>query len=165
MKLLLLLILPFLLYSASLKELHNLTPTQLQVLHKTVAYGKAHNLSLTLAATAWKESNFGKYLVGQTTPDYGVFQINYHTYKNRYADRIKQSGLTKPEVIKMLTHSFDVNIEAAVAEYSFWSKTRNWRHSVESYNDGTHISHKGRSYRADIVKRVNLLKQFLRRAT
>lgn len=160
MKLLLLLI-PFIVWSASLKELRNLTASQQQILEMALAYGKKHNLGYTLAATAWKESQFGKYRVGWTTPDYGVFQINYHTYKKRFAKRIKQSGLTKPQVIKMLTHDFHVNAEAALAEYKFWRKSRDWKHAVQSYNDGTHISHKGKAYAEDIVKRVKLLQQFI----
>lgn len=158
---LLLLILPLFIWSASLKELHNLTPKQAEVMKMTMEYGKQHNLSYTLTAIAWKESNFGKYLVGWTTPDYGIFQNNYYTYKNRFKKRINQAGLTKSQVIKMLTHSFYIGAEAAVAELKFWRKSRDWRHSVESYNDGTRISAKGKAYGADIAKRVRLLQQYL----
>ena len=159
---LLLLLLPLIVWSASLKELRNLSPTQLSILHQSIDYGKQHNLSYALAAIAWKESNFGKYLVGRTTPDYGVFQINIYTYSRRYKDRIAQSGLSRKQVISMLTNSFEVGAEGALAELQFWSKSRKWRHSVESYNDGTHISATGKRYGADIAKRVNLLKQFTR---
>lgn len=161
MKLLLLLI-PFMVWSASLKELHNLTPKQLQVLQQSIEYGKQHNLSYTLAAIAWKESNFGKYLVGWTTPDYGVFQINIYTFNNRFKSTIKQSGLTRTELVKALTHSFEIGAEAAIAELKFWNKSRNWKHSVQSYNDGTHISPTGIAYGEDIAKRVKLLQQFIR---
>ena len=160
MKLLVLLI-PALIWSASLKELKKLTPSQVEVLKKSMAYGKEYNLSYTLAAIAWKESNFGKYLVGRTTPDYGVFQNNIKTFSRRFKDRIQKSGLTKDEVIHALTHSFDIGAEAALAELKFWMKSRNWLHAVQSYNDGTHISSKGESYGADIVRRVALLKKFI----
>lgn len=149
--------------SASLKELDNLNKDQLKTLYKTFYYGKQHDLHWTLTAIAWKESNFGKYLINPRSKDYGVFQINLKTYKRRYASEIATNNLSDDTIKSYLVRYYDLNAIAAIDELLFWQSVhgKQWTKIWASYNDGTVISSKGRAYSRDIAKRIKLLQHFI----
>lgn len=163
-KLLLLLVVPFLLLASPKleRELATLDKEQLKVLYKTFYYGKQHDLHWTLTAIAWKESNFGKYRRNDTSQDYGIFQVNLNTYKRRYADEIAAHSLSDNTIINYHIRYFEFNIAAAVDEIRYWQSVRSsWKDIWASYNDGTVISFKGRSYSNDIAKRIKTLQHFI----
>lgn len=85
-----------------MKDLENLSPEQRDVLYSTWLIGSKENLGYTLATIAWKESNFGKWMLNLSDGkygSYGIFHINleYAIKRNniktawgrdRYADKL-----------------------------------------------------------------------------
>lgn len=163
-KIALTLITPLIMSASSLNELKTLSSEQKAVMVKTFKMAKVHDLQWTMTAIAWKESGFGKALVGRTTPDYGVFQINLNTYKRRFHDEIVENDLSEKEIIETLKYDFETGFIAALEEIYFWKKVRkdDWRMVWASYNDGTYISSKGKKYSEDIAKRIKLLKIYFK---
>ena len=164
MKLLLVLILTVGLHASLINELYKLNPEQQKVFNQIVAWAEVHDLKWTMLSIAWKESNYGKYRVGKFSEDYGVFQINLRTFKNRFAQQLEAFPLSESSIKKILTTDDELNFLASIAEIKFWHSVHghNWRKVWGSYNDGTHISYKGREYAQDIARRIKLLKIFLK---
>ena len=132
------------------KYLENLSGPQLAVMYRTFYTAKVHDLHWTMTAIAWKESEFGLNLVGRTTPDYGVFQINIKTYRNRFSD---YDGL-KDE----LTNNYSLGFSAALAEIEYWKSVHgsNWNKVWASYNSGWTG---GKGYSDSIKLRIKALKK------
>lgn len=145
-----------------INELKNLSPQQAEVMKMTWEKGKALDLHYTLTAIAWQESSFGKYKIGKWSPDYGTFQINLKTYKSRYAKEIKAHNLSDKKIRSYLIDYYDLGFVAATDEILFWKRVHrgNWNKIWASYNDGTHISSKGRSYSKQIAAKIKALKAF-----
>ena len=77
-KYILLLLLPVFLHSVEydkkyLKELEKLTTEQKEVLYLAYSAGAEKGYGLTLAAIAWKESQFGKFMLNITDGKYGSY--------------------------------------------------------------------------------------------
>jgi len=142
------------------KELENLTPMQFEVMQDSFNKGSVFNLSWTMTAIAWQESNFGENRVGRTTPDYGVYQININTFKKRYSDIIKKHKHSDKLIIKMLKYNDALNFSASVTEVQYWLSVYkgNYYKTWSSYNGGW----KGCTRYADIIKkRIKALKKFM----
>ena len=164
MKFILIIMLAFTLSFGSLKsDLEKLSPQQKAVMVKTFNKAKHFDMAWTMTAIAWYESGFGKALVGRTTPDYGVFQINIYTYKRRFKQHIEALHMSDDTIRHILKHDYDVGFLAAVEELKFWQTVRgddNWTEIWGSYNDGTVIDEAGRKYAEVIRARIALLKQY-----
>ena len=113
-----------------------------------------------MTAIAWHESDFGKHRVGRTTPDYGVYQINIKTFKNRFKDIIKKHKQTDKQIIEMLKYNDELNFSASLTELQYWLHQYEGNHykAWASYNGGW----KGCKRYADIIqKRIKALKKFM----
>jgi len=141
-------------------ELKKLSYLQIEVLHDSLRKGSPFNLSWSMTAIAWEESNFGKNRVGRTTPDYGVYQINLKTFKDRYADVIKRHNSSDAEIIEMLKYNDELNFSASLTEIQYWLHVYKGDHykAWASYNGGW----KGSKRYANIIqKRIKALKKFM----
>jgi len=163
MKILFLLLLPLLLFSAkqaTLQDLYNLSLSQKQILHKTYQLAKPFDLHLTMCAIAWKESSFGTDLRNDKTKDYGVFQINLKTFKNMYY--LNGGILSDKEIADELVKNYDLNFLTAIGVLKYWqiAYPSRWLRVYQGYNGG--YTGKGRAYAHKIMHRVRLLKQYFK---
>ncbi|MEA3371032.1 MAG: hypothetical protein U9Q40_06795 [Campylobacterota bacterium] len=131
------------------------------MLHRTFELAEPYDLSYTMTAIAWQESNFGKYRVGRITPDYGVYQININTFKRRYFDELERYRVPDDRLIYLLTNDDDLGFIAAIAEITFWKSVRgnNWRAIWGSYNGGYNMNE---AYADAIAKKVRALEIYIR---
>lgn len=143
-------------------ELENLKKSERIVLVKTLKRAEAFDMQWTMTAIAWRESHFGRNLVGRTTPDYGVFQINIVSFKRRYAEHLKVFPLSDESIIEILKNDYNLGFVAALAELEYWKSVRgdNWFEIWASYNGG-HKMYK--PYAKMIKQRIKVLKKFLRK--
>lgn len=150
------------------RELNNLSDEQILVLANSLWHGKDHDLSIWLAATAWKESNFGKYKVNATDGKYG----SYGSHMILLDTAFKVSGINpKKDKFKvwMLKNSLlnleTVSIFYAVNELEYWLKRHkgNFDKAVASYNAGNKgiNSDAGKRYLADIKLRMKYIKKYV----
>lgn len=118
--------------------LKKLTPSQATILMDTYERSKEYNLKWTMTAIAWQESGFGKRLIGRTTPDYGIFQININTFKARYRKVVKDGKMTDKDIIKMLISDHELNYFASIEEIKFWQNVHgdDYEKIWASYNGG-----------------------------
>lgn len=140
-------------------QLMLLSPKQTTVLMDTYERAEQHNLEWTMTAIAWQESEFGKYMVGRTTPDYGTFQININTFKARYRKEIADGKLTDEDIIKMLISDYELNFTASLEELKFWYNVHgdDFQKIWASYNGGW----KGNPrYARAIGHRISALKRY-----
>jgi len=151
-------ILASVLFAGLKDDLNHLSSQQREVLKAAYDYGEPFDLGYTLAAIAWKESSFGIDLISETD-DYGVFQINLYTYKNRFSDEITDLNATDMQLQIILINDFATNASAAIAELTFWRSAHSGDYTkmLESYNGGW----RGNPQYADKVKdRVKVLIQY-----
>ncbi len=139
MKLITLLLLITSLYANKLdNHLLTISPEQATVLMDTYERSKSYNLKWTMTAIAWQESDFGKNMIGRTTPDYGTFQININTFKARYRKEVSDGKLTDAQIIEMLVSDYELNYTASIEEIKFWQNVHgdDYEKIWASYNGG-----------------------------
>lgn len=130
-----------------------LTQKQIEVIRKCYRFGSHYGLGHTLAGICWVESQGGKYLLNQTTEDYGIAGINIKTAlsylkePDTYWNRIK--------VASILVRDDDLVLKIAIYELLKWkNKKKIWFEYVSAYNRGWVGSYK-------YAKRVSKAIRFL----
>lgn len=155
------------------EELNNLTPDQMAVFMHSLSEGKNDDLSLTLAAIAWKESHFGNNKVNKTDGkhgSYGTHQILLTTAasylkKNKIVNVNLKNKKQKEVLIKFLTEKEEISSYFALEELKYWSGRHkgDWKKMVASYNAGNKgiNSEAGEKYYKDVAYRVKLIKEYI----
>ena len=153
------------------QELKNLSDSQLDTLLKVWRYGVDDDLSYTLAAIAWKESNFGKYTLNLSDGKYGSFGV-FHINLEYHIKRVKaSSNWSRDREAEKLLNSLEYSTSHAlgVLKYyiSYHTKKSGGKSSlvkaIASYNAGfNHKSSKGQAYSKDVVLRIKVLTQFFK---
>lgn len=143
------------------KELEHLKPHQKEILFKTYNAAKPLDMQWTMTAIAWRESQFGRDLVGRTTPDFGVFQININTFKNRHKRDLKRFPVNDKKLKRMLKNDYDLGFSCALEELEYWKSVRgnDWRKIWGSYNGGYKPNER---YAEWIYKRIKALKIYIK---
>jgi len=158
-----LLLIPFLLFGNSLdRELQNLSTDQKKILVWVYEKAEPYDLKWTMMAIAWQESSFGKYLIGRTSPDYGIFQVNINSFERRYSNHWREMGVNfdREQVAYYLINDKELNFVASLEEILFWRDIHNgnWNKIWASYNGG----YKGNfNYAQKIKAKIRALKRFL----
>ena len=122
------------------KAFSKLNRKQWRLLRKAYRQCETHGFGNTCMAIAYQESRIGRYMVIESTGDYGLLGINLKTY---LADNnIKAGYYTKLHIITRLVRDDDFNIRVAIANLTQWSrvyknKKNKWRLIWGSYNGGT----------------------------
>jgi hypothetical protein len=131
------------------------TMDQKKVISKAYTYGLHHNMQWSLVAIAIKESQAGKYLLGDG--DYGVFQINLYYHLKEI--NINSTYYTRSEYASKLISDFDYCAFYAIKKLQDSRKVygNNWFMVWASYN-GKGI--KAREYAKDIVSIISQMKQY-----
>ena len=171
-KYILLLLLPVFLHSVEydkkyLEELEKLTTEQKEVLYLAYSAGAEKGYGLTLAAIAWKESQFGKYMLNITDGKYGSYGpyhvlLDYAIVRHNVTTKWEKSRLAEKLLYDM---EFSSNEALDVLIYyhdRFKKKDNPWRWAVAAYNNGNKAltTDKGKKYAEDIALRVVTLKKY-----
>lgn len=152
-------------YNKYYKELENLSSEQIAILFDSYYHGKEHDLELTLAAIAWKESSFGKFKVNSKDGKYGSFssyQIKLDTHAK--ANNIEEFAHIIEEASKLL-HDNDYAAQVAIKNLLYWKERRStYSGMLASYNAGNKglKNPKGRAYANDVKLRVKVLSDFIK---
>jgi hypothetical protein len=146
------------------RELTHLSKKQQTVLVKTYKQGKLYNLHHSLSAIAWIESNFGVNKINNYSHDYGVFQINLRTFKNRHKKALSIYNVSDKKIKKILTNDYQMSFLNALMELRFWAgvyehKANKYYRMWCSYNAGYDRSN-GIQYADNIKQRIRVLKEF-----
>lgn len=172
-KYILLLLLPVFLHSVEydkkyLKELEKLTTEQKEVLYLAYSTGAEKGYGLTLAAIAWKESQFGKFMLNITDGKYGSYGpyhvlLDYVLIRHKVTTNWGKSRLAEKLVYDMEFSSKEALDVLTYYHKRFKNKDNAWKWAVAAYNNG-HKSltrSKGKKYAEDIALRVvTLMKYF-----
>lgn len=154
----LLLLSPYSLACNALKEA-GLDFKQRLVLRHSFEYGRPYDLSYSLSAIAWKESNAGVWRINLQDPSAGIHMITL-TNAIDYAN-IRDTGFNRNKLAQELVENPNMSAGFAVRNLLFWESVHgsNWRATIQSYNAGYSNSNKGREYAKDIARRVVIIKQ------
>ena len=135
--------------------LFGLSQNQIRIIHKCHSFGSKYGLGNTLAGICWVESQGGKYIMNQTTEDYGITGINIKTAlrflnkSDNYWNRIK--------VASKLVRDDKLALIIAVKELLLWKQEKvYWYNYVSAYNRGTYGSYK---YARKVAKAIKYLKK------
>jgi hypothetical protein len=171
-KYILLLLLPVFLHSVEydmkyLKELEKLTTEQKEVLYLAYSAGAEKGYGLTLAAIAWKESQFGKFMLNITDGrhgSYGPFHVllDYAIIRHNVTSSWGKSRLAEKLVYDMEFSSKEALDVLTYYHDRFKKKDNPWKWAVAAYNNGNKAltTEKGMKYVLDIALRVLTLKDY-----
>lgn len=154
-------------YVAILEDLSN---EKLQLIMQIYVFGNKHDLGYSLVAVAWKESDFGNYLVNISDGKYGSFGL-YHIRLDYASIRNKiTTDWGRSRYAEKLLHDFNISSMEAVTNLMYWaeymSNTKNpYQNMFSGYNGGVrgHILGKPKAYGKDAVLRVKALKRFFKK--
>lgn len=151
------------------KQLERLDTKQLKIMIFSYQMGKEHDLGYSLAAIAWKESNFGKFLINLQDGEMGSYGV-YHILLQYAVARNKiKSDWDISRYAEQLVFDNELCANEAISELLFWLKyhkrhNNKWRRMFASYNAGTYgiDTAKGKLYADDAVHRVRALEKFFK---
>lgn len=135
-----------------------LSAKQQYTLIKSFEYGRAYDLSYSLAAIAWKESSAGEFPINVNDPSYGVHGILI-TNALVYAG-LKDTSFNRNKMAIQLVRDETLSAKFAVINLRFWQKVHgnDWRKIIASYNAGYNTG-AGSKYAADIARKVRIIRQ------
>lgn len=129
-------------FSAATTQCPQFDANQIETLQRSYDLGKSHDLGLTLAAIALKESSAGKYVINAVSADYGVYQSNYKTLCKQ-AGVYHDNFLCNQEVGRVVN---DINkaAEHALETLQYWQdyhtkrslKGLVYENTIRSYHEG-----------------------------
>ena len=171
-KYILLLLLPVFLHSVEydkkyLEELEKLTTEQKEVLYLAYSAGAEKGYGLTLAAIAWKESRFGKYMLNVTDGKYGSYGPYHVLLEYTLIRHNVTSNWGKSRLAEKLLYDMEFSSKEALDVLTYYhnrfkKKDNSWRWAVAAYNNGNKAltTDKGKKYAEDIALRVVTLKKY-----
>ena len=141
-------------------EYKNLSNNQKATLIRTFYNGKSFDYGYTMAAIAWQESHFGKYLINLNDPSCGVFHVMPKYVGNRKNSKWTQSRICE-RLITDYKFSFSSALERLKYFENYWKSKgvkRVWSHTVSSYNQGFNYR-KNSEYLKAIKEKIRFLKK------
>ena len=166
MKLLTILLLPLLLLAnvEYEEDFKNLTQSQKDVIQFAFDFGKPTNLSWTLAAKVWEESNAGENVISTKAHprygrDYGISQNNIYWFLTS-----RGTGYTKANIAKFaskLVRDDAYCLQASVDNIHYWQKRypTDYKEVWAHYNGGNNPNY---NYAGRIAKRIQVLRQHIK---
>ena len=158
------------LLSLYLNLLEKLNDGQKRVLVDSYTYGKNFDLGYTLAAIAWKESNFGMYMTNLGDGKYGSYGV-FHILLDHAIVRhnIKATNKwNKSRLVERLIFDFDFSAQEAIGQLEYWknkfkNKENTLAWAIAGYNAGNKglDSSKGQSYRTDVKYKIRALEIYM----
>ena len=149
------------------KQLKRLTPEQTKIMLYSYEVGSKYDLGYSLAAIAWKESKFGKYLMNVTDGKLGSYGV-YHILLEYAIVRAKiKSDWEISRYAERLTSDIELSAEEALSELLFWKsyfKGKPFKAMFAGYNAGTAglKSTAGSIYADDAILRIRAMERFFK---
>lgn len=151
------------------RQLKRLDKDQLEIMLYSYKVGATHDLGYALAAIAWKESNYGKYLMNifdGNLGSYGVYHILLETAISR--NKIK-TNWDKSRYAEKLVFDIELCADEAISELLYWKSyfkrsATPWKAMFAGYNAGYKglRSTAGKAYADDAVLRVKALQKYFK---
>lgn len=154
------------------KDLDNLNPSQLDIMFKSYKYGLEYGLEYILPAIAWKESNFGEFMLNLSDGEYGSFG----PYHIRLDYSIKRNNITskwlRDRHAEKLINDLEYSAREAIYLVNYWYenlKTKYKKQNIDremfsAYNGGFNYNNSlAISYADDALLRVKALQLFFRK--
>lgn len=152
------------------RQLYRLSDDQLKIMVFSYKMGAEFDLGYSLAAIAWKESNFGLYLMNLADGKLGSFGVYHILLEYAIARNKIKSNWDISRYAERLVFDNELCANEAISELLFWKKYHKkhanvWRRMFASYNAGTFgiDTEKGRLYAEDAVNRVRALERFFKK--
>lgn len=148
-----------------LNQLNKLTKQQRDILVKTYNYGKEFNLQYILPTLAWKESNFGLWMLNIHDGEYGSYgiyhiRLDYALTRNKILNKWDSSRYAEK-----LLYDFNVSSSEAVSLVVYWldyykSTEDPIYYMFTSYNGGYRPAKQAYEYGRDSLNRLEAIKLY-----
>ena len=141
-------------------QFNHLSQKQITVLKQAFMLGVKDNLSFSLVAIAWTESDLGKYNINLQDPSAGWYHIKISTAMARMTPHLRNTRFNRNRVAQWLINDPKLAGKLAIAELKYWLKRwhGNYLKAWGSYNGGYRGNKK---YARDITSKVYFLKRHL----
>ncbi|EPU3828887.1 transglycosylase SLT domain-containing protein [Campylobacter coli] len=157
------------LFSKYYKDLTKLNIDQINIMSISYFTGKQNDLGHTLAAIAWKESDFGRYSINLADGKYGSFgpyQIHLHLHVKALGIKTTWSRSREAE---RLINDVEYSSKVALEHLLYWKERSKgnkspYKNMIASYNAGNAgLKNKvGKAYAEDVVIRVKVIEKFMK---
>lgn len=151
------------------KQFRTLTLEQQEVARTAYKLGKNFNYGYTLVAIAWKESQFGIYMINLQDPSAGVFHNNINTVMKRHKEDYLDTSFQRNLIAQMLIDNIFFAAAEALSELEYWEElhkdmlnieTRAYLKIWASYNGGySYNNDRPKAYAQSIRKRIIIIKK------
>lgn len=149
------------------KELGDITPEQRAVMNHVAELAHGFDLSYTVVAIAWQESNLGKYPVNLQDPSCGITHKNVVYYLK--SKGLKDNSFMRNKICAELVSDIELATAVAIEDLEYWKvyhKRRKlkdedvYTYMLRSYNGGYKFnSQAAKDYAKSVKARVGALKQ------
>lgn len=151
------------------RNLKRLNDDQLKIMLFSYKVGLEYDLGYALTAIAWKESNFGKYLINISDGKEGSYGV-YHILLDTAASRNKlRTVWDRSRYAERLIFEIELCADEAITELLFWKKyfkrtSTPWKAMFAGYNAGAKglNSIAGKAYADDAILRVKALQRYFK---
>lgn len=152
------------------QRLEQLSDKQIKIMIYSYQVGAEYNLGYSLAAIAWKESEFGTYLLNLGDGQYGSYGV-YHVLLDYVAVRNKlKSNWERSRYAEKLVSNIELCAQEAISELLFWNKVYKGQKNalskaLASYNAGGKgiNSPAGKIYAEDAMLRIKALQKYFKK--
>ena len=157
------------LFNKYYKDLTKLNIDQINIMSTSYFTGKQNDLGHTLAAIAWKESDFGRYSINLADGMYGSFgpyQIHLHLHVKALG--IKTTWSISREAERLI-NDIEYSSKVALDNLLYWKERSKgnkspYKSMLASYNAGNagieNIA--GKAYAEDVAIRVKVIQKFMK---
>lgn len=151
-------------YKQYLDDFKNLDKEQLELLLEIHKRSKPYDLSYSMIAIAWQESNLGKWNINLSDPSCGPFHQSIGIFLKRHG--IKDTEFNRNIYCMDLINNKDLSISTAIAELETWLSvhSKRWNkfeYAYRSYNAGYNYNiEKAKEYAKKIQARIKVLKYY-----
>lgn len=132
-----------------------LSESQIGVIYQAFEAGRGNDMSYSLAAIAWQESQGGKYMINLQDPSSGVFHITINNALSYI--KWRDTPFNRNRVAQLLIDDFELSAEFAMINLQFWKDHHgnDWNKIWGSYNGGYRPN---MEYASDIASKIQKIK-------
>lgn len=149
-------------YKQYLNDFKKLDRSQLEFMMEINKRAKPYNLSYSMIAIAWQESNLGKWNINLSDPSCGPFHQSIVIFLKRH--EIKNTDFNRNRYCMDLINNVDLSVSTAIAELEAWlaihhKRWNKFEYAYRSYNAGyNYNSNVSKEYASKIQARIKVLK-------
>ena len=149
------------------KDLNDLTDEQRSIMYRVAELAHSFDLSYTVVAIAWQESNLGKYTVNLQDPSCGITHKRVDYYLK--SKGLKDTPFMRNKICSELLTDVELSVAIAIEDLEYW-KVYHKRRKIKkdelleymwrSYNAGYKVNSKAaKNYAKSIKARIEALKK------